>query len=213
MSSNDARPDGSSQQENPFLDRDFFDGEVFFGVALSGADLAQKEFARCTFKQLTLVESDWGGARLDDCLFEDCDLTRMRPAKMAARGVVFLNCRLPGSVWADLRPTPALSFERCNLQYASFVGVNLTGAPFTHCRLTEVNFFESRLVDADFTGSDLTGSRFEDCDARGANLANTRGLFIDPAKNKIQGARIDVETAVLIALASGFRVSGYDEDR
>jgi fluoroquinolone resistance protein len=165
------------------------------------------------FKSIALLESDWTDARLDDCLFDGCDLTRMRPSRMAARGVAFVNCRLMGVDWTGLRPNPTLSFERCSLQYGSFVTVNLTATSFAGCKATEVNFFESRLVDADFSGTDLTGSRFEDCDLSGANFAGARGVFVDPAKNKVKNARIGIDTAVLIALSAGFRVAGYDEDR
>src|SRR5205814_6996891 len=53
--------------------------QTFDGLDLPQADLSGKEFSRCTFRQLKLQESRWKGARLEDCVFEDCDLTRMDP--------------------------------------------------------------------------------------------------------------------------------------
>jgi fluoroquinolone resistance protein len=83
----------------------------------------------------------------------------------------------------------------------------MTGTLFRRCKLVEVSFFETRLVDADFTDSDLTGSRFEGCDVRGANFAAARGFFIDPVKNTVDGAHIDVATAVAIAASFGLTVN------
>lgn len=129
-------------------DRDLFEDEVFANLELPNVDLSGKTFVRCTFKKLVLQEATWKGTQLEDCVFDGCDLTRMRPAHMAARGVEFLNCRMMGIDWSNVGANPTVTFEGCNLQYASFVNVNLTGTRFTHCCLVEVNFVESRLVRA-----------------------------------------------------------------
>jgi uncharacterized protein YjbI with pentapeptide repeats len=197
---------------NPFLDRDLFEDELFSDFEWPKADFTGKEFVRCTFRKLLLPEANWQDARLDDCVFDGCDLTRMRPVKLAARGVAFINCRLMGIDWTELRPTPTLSFEACNLQYASFVNVNLTATRFAHCRLTEVNFFDSQLAGADFTDSEMSGSRIEHCDARKANFAGAKGIYVDPTKNKVKDARIGLATAILLAQSFGLRVDGYDDD-
>jgi len=198
--------------ENPFLENDAFEEAEFSVLDWPKGNLAGKEFVRCCFIKMTLPESNWAGARLDDCIFEGCDLSRMRVAQMAARGVAFVNCRMTGVDWSDLRPSPALSFEECNLQYSSFVKINLTGTRFSRCRLSDVNFLEVRLVEADFSGSDLAGARIEDCDARAANFADARGVIVDPVRNKMKDARIALDTAVLLAESFGLRVQGYDRD-
>ena len=92
------------------------------------------------------------------------------------------------------------------------MNVNLTGARFVRCRAIEVNFIEARLADAAFTGSNLSGSTFDHCDLRKADFRDTQGLFIDPAKNRVKGARIDMAAAVLLATSFGLRVSGFDEE-
>jgi fluoroquinolone resistance protein len=194
--------------EGPFADSDSFEDEAFVGLELPRADLANKEFLRCTFTDVQLQDADLHGVRLDDCLFDNCDLSRIRAANLAARGVVFIRCRLLGVDLTELRPTPSLFFDSCNLQYTTFGAANLTGTRFRGCKLVEVNFFETRLVEADFTDTDLSGSRFESCDLRDANFASTRGFFIDPAKNNVRGARIDVATAVAIAASFGLKVEG-----
>jgi len=204
--------DKAMDTQSPLIDRDVFEDEVFSNQELPHADLSGKEFVRCTFRKMVLQETVWKGARLDDCVFDACDLARMRPAKMAAHGIEFLNCRMVGIDWSEVGSNPTITFEGCNLQYASFVNVNLTGTRFTHCKLLEVNFIETRLMDAEFTDSDLSGSRFEDCDLRKANFADTQGLSLDPVRNKVKDTRISVASAVLLAVSFGMRVSGFDDD-
>jgi fluoroquinolone resistance protein len=197
---------------DPWAGRDVFEDETFSGIELADADLAGREFIRCRFEKLVLQESNWHGARLDDCEFDGCDLTRMRPKKMAARGVVFTRCRLMGVDWSELNANPSFVFEDCNLQYASFVEVNLTATPFRRCRLVETNFFDTRLVEAVFQECDLAAARFEDCDLRQADFADSRGVIVDPSKNTVTGCRVSVETAVAVAAGLGLRVAGTTSD-
>jgi uncharacterized protein YjbI with pentapeptide repeats len=189
-----------------FADRDSFEDEAFADLDLPRADISNREFLRCTFTNVQLPDADLSGARFDDCLFNGCDLSRARATNVAARGVAFVRCRLMGVDFSELRPTPSLVFEHCTLQYATFGPANLTGTRFVSCKLVEVNFFETRLAEADFTDSDLAGARFEGCDVRSAQFAGTRSFYIDPAKNVVSGAQINVETAITIATAFGFKV-------
>jgi fluoroquinolone resistance protein len=189
-----------------FGDRDSFEDEAFADLDLSRVDVTNKEFLRCTFTNVQLPDADLSGARLDECLFNSCDLSRARATNLAARGVAFVRCRLMGLDFSELRPTPSLVFEHCTLQYATFGAANLTGTRFTSCKLVEVNFFGTRLADADFTDSDLTSSRFDGCDLRGAQFAAARGFYADPSKNVVTGAHVNVETALTIAAVLGFDV-------
>lgn len=194
--------------ENPFAiaDHDTFEDQVFSDLEIESADLSGKDFVRCTFRTVQLPESRWRRARLEDCLFDGCDLMRMHPEKLALRGVEFVRCRLTGVDWTDIAPNPSMTFEECNLQYASFVKVNLTGARFRRCRAVEVNFIEARLRDSHFDGCDLSGASFDACDLQGADFSDAVGFFADPAKNRVKGAMINASTAALLASALGFRV-------
>ena len=202
--------EGQEGVVSPFAKRDSFEDESFAGLTVAKADLSGREFVRCTFTHVVLPESDWSDTRVEDCRFEGCDLTRLRMIGTAMRGAEFVNCRLTGVDWSQLRPNPTLAFDECNLQYSSFVKMNLTGTRFTRSRLTDVNFLEARLVETAFPGSDLTGCRFEDCDARGADFSSARGVAIDPARNRLTGARVALDAAVLIVEAFGLRVDGYE---
>ena len=191
---------------------DYFEEELLGGLDLRGADLCDKNFVGCTFRRSTLQESSWSKTRLEDCVFEGCDLSRARVAGMALRGGAFTDCRLMGVDWSDVARNPTLAFERCNLRYSSFVSVNLTRTRFVDCRITDVQFIDSRLVEADFSKSDLAGSRFEHCDLRETDFGEARNVHCDPAINRVKGARISIASAALLAVSFGMRVNGFGDD-
>jgi uncharacterized protein YjbI with pentapeptide repeats len=191
---------------------DRFEGEEFADADLSGVDLSERDFTRCVFRRVTMPETVWRGARLEDCEFASCDLARAKPARLSLRGATFVGCRLTGIEWSDLAANPTVSFTECNLQYASFIGVNLTGTSFRRCRLIETVFADVRLTGADFAGSDLSGTTFEGCDLTRADFGEAVGLYLDASKNRVKGARISAATAMLMATALGLRISGFDDE-
>lgn len=186
-----------------------FNGLVFEGLDLTGFVFRGKDFAGCTFRRNKLSASAWSGARLEDCRFEDCDLTQMKPGDVGAHGVRFVRCKLMGTIWEKPAPACQLAFDECNLQYASFVSAHLRRTEFINCRATEVNFVDTDLRDADFTGTDLTAANFQNADLRNADLSTAEGVFVDPTKNRARGVRISAQGAALLAMSFGMRVKGY----
>jgi uncharacterized protein YjbI with pentapeptide repeats len=183
-----------------------FQDRCFEGGDLTGADLAGKEFTACVFRRVRLPETRWRDARLEDCRFEDCDLSRMAPDALGARGVVFAGCKLMGVDWSNLSAYPAISFERCDLRYGSFVGLRLRKMAFSACNLTEAQFVETDLCEAAFADCQLDGTRFERCDLRKASFAGSRELTILPAGNQLRGAHIPLDAAVRLAESFGLKV-------
>jgi fluoroquinolone resistance protein len=183
-----------------------FEDETFEGVDAHEVDLGHKEFYRCTFRNAKLQETGWARTRLEDCLFEGCDLTRARPAQLALRTVAFKHCKLMGIDWSNLATYPDVSFEECNLRYASFVSAQLRKTRFVQCSLLEANFLQVELGEAVFEACQLSGARFEDCDLRGASFLRCVELFVDPSKNRVQGMTIPTESAVLLALSFGMKI-------
>nr|UHJ79941.1 pentapeptide repeat protein [uncultured bacterium] len=179
---------------------------------LQSANLDGKQFSRCTFRRIACNDSSWNRARFEDCVFESCDLSRIRTVKLALRTVTFKACRVMGVDWSDLAPNPDCTFEGCNLQYSSFIETNLIRTAFLHCRLVDVNFVACRLNKVNFAGSDLSGATFDSCDLSRAVFSDAIGLYFDPAKNKSQQTRISVATAVVLARSLGLRVTGFDDD-
>jgi uncharacterized protein YjbI with pentapeptide repeats len=178
--------------------------EVLVGGDLTGADLADRELVRCTIKNARLGQTLWRGARLEECAFEACDLSRMNPAGLVARGVTYADCKLMGVEWAELGTFPEVAFRGCDLRYASFVSLVLRKLRLERCDLRDAQLVEVDLAQAVLDGCQLAGARFERCDLRKASFAGTTGLAFDAAQsNKLAGARVPVETAVRMAEALG----------
>jgi uncharacterized protein YjbI with pentapeptide repeats len=186
------------------------DDETFDRLQLQ-APLVDKELTGCTFRGLRGEASIWKSVRLEECVFEDCDLTRAQFRHTRLFGVTFRRCKLMGIDWSALAPNPTVTFDACDLRYNSFVKVNLRKTRFHGCKIGEANFIDCQLGEADFSEADLTGANFEASDLTKANLASANGAFLVPGKNRVKDARISVETAVLIALSHGMKVVGYSD--
>jgi fluoroquinolone resistance protein len=189
-----------------------FEDQTFEGIDVAGADLSDKEFVRCTFRSVRMQETIWTGTRLEDCVFQTCDLTRLQPKKLSLRGVKFLGSKLMGIDWTDAGANPTVAFSDCTLRYCSFLGNNLRATPFRHCALTEAAFADVSLVGAVFEECDLGGTRFEGCDLAGADFTRAQGVFFEPTKNRVKGAKIPLETAALMAMSFGLVVAGFTAD-
>jgi len=198
---------------NPFESQDSFEDQVFEGLSLEHADLSDRVFDRCTFRSSKLGETRWWRSRLDECVFEGCDIVRADVKMLALRGVRFKACRLMGVDFADIAKFPDVSFHECNLHYASFATLALRKTVFERCSFTEANFFETDLTEAKLDDCQFTGARFEACDLRKARFLRAENLFIDPTKNRVAGAKVPLETAVLLATSFGMRVLDFQSER
>jgi fluoroquinolone resistance protein len=189
--------------------RDSFEN-VTIGALGADADpglLAGKELYRCTLRNIQLHASQWSRTRLEECVFESCDLSHAKTARLTLRDVSFKNCKLMGVDWSSLESYPVVRFESCNLRYASFVRLALNKTCFLGSVLSEASFVETQLVDASFEGCELSAARFDRCDLRRASFADTRGLLLDTKINNVKGARIPVEAALRLAELQGLIIA------
>jgi uncharacterized protein YjbI with pentapeptide repeats len=194
------------------LAADELEGETFDGLVLESADLGGKTLTGCTFRRCKLGESTWSKSRLEDCVFDACDLTRLLPAGLALRGVEMRASKLMGVDFSRVGTLPLVSFEDCDLRYAAFVGLTLRKTRFVRCTIVEANFVDSDLAEAVFDDSSFTGTRFAGCELRAASFAGARDLLLDPARNKTKGTRIPVEAAVNLARFHGMKVVGFVDE-
>ncbi|WP_437677691.1 pentapeptide repeat-containing protein [Sorangium sp. So ce131] len=194
------KPTPSLESNDSFADVTFSD------LSMEAADLSGKDFERCTFRRCKLPDSSWAKARLEDCVFEGCDLSQMLPEQLALRGVAFKDTRLWSVDWSVVGTFPSVEFERCDLRYSSFLKLRLSRTPFIDCRLTEANFIEVDLTEADFTGSNLLGSTVQGCVLTKTNFSKASGVLVDPQKNRVKSTRLGVEAAVALVQTLGFVV-------
>jgi uncharacterized protein YjbI with pentapeptide repeats len=193
------------------LAQDTFEGETFVGLDLQHAALAEKEFFRCTFENCLLQESRWKRSRLEACVLRGCDLTRAAFPETGLRGVRFEKSKLMGIDFTPVSSNPELSFEDCDLRYASFSELNLRQATFLRCVAREANFLQVDLSDADFAGTELLGANFTGCSLTRTDFRLATGLALDPRRNSVKDTQVAVEAAVALAHGMGLVVAGYGE--
>jgi uncharacterized protein YjbI with pentapeptide repeats len=184
-----------------------FENETFEKLDLSGFDFAKKELTNCTFRGCKLPETKWGGTTLEDCQFDTCDLSNCVPKRVSLLGVEFKNSKLMGAKWLEVGSSPRVGFTDCAMRYQSFVGLDLRSTSFVRCAIVESAFIDVNLGKAKFEDCELTKTEFERCELLGTDFASSHGVFFDTAQNRIKGARINTETAALIAAGLGLVVS------
>ncbi|MBU8896763.1 pentapeptide repeat-containing protein [Corallococcus sp. H22C18031201] len=208
MSTPPARPASDPQR---LLTEETFEGETFTNLDLESADLRGKEFFRCSFQDSRFQGSVWSKAKLEECVYSSCDLTRAQFSQTAMRGVRFENSKLMGIDWSVVAPFHEMSFEGCNLRYGSFLGLILRKTRIVQCIALETSFTDMDLAETDFEGTDLSGCTFHNCNLTRADFQNAMGVFIDPARNRVKETRVPVEAAVQLAKSLGLVVPGYGE--
>jgi fluoroquinolone resistance protein len=191
---------------------DSFTDVVFESEDLQAADLGNREFVGCTFRGLNLQETRWDGCRMEDCFFQACDLTRVLPARLSLRGVEFTDCKLMGIDWTHVAPHPDVSFIQCNLRYSSFVGASMRKTRFGKCVMDESNWVEVDLSGSVFEECRFSGTRFEGCNLERTKFPGCVDLVLDPGKNRVKGATIPLQSAVLLASSFGMRVLAMSDD-
>jgi uncharacterized protein YjbI with pentapeptide repeats len=130
----------------------------------------------------------------------------MIPTHANLSGVRYEDTRLMGVQWSDLGLVPDLGFANCDLRYASFTKLKLPRTAFTDCTIREATFDQTDLAHVDFGGSDLTGTTFARCELNKTDFRRAVGLLLDPAVNRVKGARVSVDAAVAYVQTFGIDV-------
>ena len=190
--------------------RTLHQGETLAGFD-PGAALCDTDFVDCTFENCR-----WDGVRMRNCSFSGC---RFRHCQLA--GVVFSFCRMRdadfdgcairGVAWGGLQGRSAVGrifarLHRCVLRYNEFSGMGLAGFDFSDCEMLECVFDDCKLTGANFRGAPLGRTAFTRCDLQKADFRDAQGYAIDPAANKMKGARFSFPDVVALLDASGIRI-------
>ena len=157
------------------FDRLTFIEDVHDGVVYEG----------CTFTACTLANVVLRGTDFIDCTFTGCNLANLQPAHCGWKGVRFTDSKLVG-VDFSLSNTFALGlrFDGCNLDFARFIGMPLTGTVFQSCTLREAHFGRAVLTRAQFLDCDLDRAVFQQTTLNQADFRTATHFAIDPDANR-----------------------------
>lgn len=148
------------------------------------------DFERCTFRGCDLTQADFTDAELLDCRFEECRLSGPNFDGAGLRDAVFERCELRGVDFGRCRRLGfGVAFRGCHLSFCSFRELKMERTLFTGSVLRECFFSECDLAEADFSECDLERTLFEHCRLEGADFQTAFAFTIDPAANRMRGAR------------------------
>ena len=88
-----------------------------------------------------------------------------------------------------------INFAKCQLDYGTFIGLNLSKIKFEGCSLKHIEFSEANLSDANFKETLLTESRFNNTNLNGANFEGAKEYKIDITKNLVKKTRFALPEA------------------
>lgn len=191
-----------------------YEDQSFERLKLEHIGLDSAIFLDCRFTGCSFVEAVLHACRFQRCSFIDCDLSLVDISGSQFASVVFEDSKLVGIDWTRAhRPEhmlgQPLQFTRCMLNHGTFIGLDMKGTQIVDCLAHEVDFRESNLSQAVFSGTDLQGSLFADSDLRAADLRSARNYLINPAINKLSGARFSLPEALALLYALDIEL---DED-
>ncbi len=186
-----------------------FEDQRFEALDLRDGLLSGRDFVGCSF-----VECVFAGAKLESCGFEDChfeggELSMLQPHGTRFHGVRFEGCKLLGVDWRQASTFQIdVRFERCQLAYGIFSGLDLRGMKMHACQAREVDFSGARLSAADFCGSDLEGAMFVGADLTQADLSEARHSLLRPSQTKLRKTRLSLQAGLEILRELGVLVPG-----
>jgi fluoroquinolone resistance protein len=172
----------------------YFAGQTYKDLDYTQAPLDFAEYEYCTFDQCNFSTLDLKGINFENCSFIGCDISNVKVSGVSFQQVRFENCKMLGIHFHASNPfLMEFSFLNCQLDYCSFYTLKVKKTKFINCRLTEADFTQADLTASDFQGSDLSGAIFDQTIAEKVDFRNALNFSIDLERNRIKGARFDMD--------------------
>lgn len=187
----------------PFGAQTEYAAQAFRGLSHPQEAIGQRAFYECTFEACSFLETAFESCKFFDCTFRECDLSLIKVKGSAFSNTAFADSKIIGVNWADARWTRfrianAISFERCALDYSTFVGLSLKGIRLVQCSARDVDFAEADLTEADCSETDFADSRFLHTNLTRANFTGATNYAIDPGLNVLTQARFSLPEAIAL---------------
>lgn len=163
--------------------------KVFHNLS-GGAEWPDTEFEQCVFRACDFAEADFSDFDFADCVFDRCRLVITKFERTGMRNSVFDTSEVRGVDFGLCRKFGfTVAFRSCHLSFCSFHELKMPKIPFSGSALIECFFSECDLTRADFSDCNLERTLFDRCNLERADFRTAVGYTIDPAANRMRGAR------------------------
>lgn len=118
--------------------------QTFSKQDYSKIKLSIGEYENCVFEDCNFSDGYLHNQNFVDCQFIDCNLSNTNISNTTFNEVTFTSCKLIGLKFETVNPyLIGLTFEDCNLELASFYGMELHRQLFKDCNLSKADFTDS----------------------------------------------------------------------
>lgn len=151
--------------------------------------LPKGDYEGCTFNQCDFSNVNWSNFRFIECEFIGCNVSNAQLNTTSLQDVTFTNCKLWGLRFDTCSTFGfSITFTKCQLNHASFYGMDVSRSRFTQCNLQEVDFTESNLSGCTLDQCDLLQVIFDTTNLEKTDFRTSTNYTINPERNKLKGA-------------------------
>jgi uncharacterized protein YjbI with pentapeptide repeats len=166
------------------------DNENFTNISYSAQKISDTEFDTCTFQNCDFSNSIFSETDFINCRFGNCNFSMVELNGSGLKNVQFVDCKLIGINFDHCSDFLfAANFQKCILDYSSFLRKKMKKAKFIDCSLKDVDFTEADLSMAIFDNCDLLNAVFQKSILEKADLRTALNYIFDPEANKIRKAK------------------------
>jgi len=177
-------------------DEDEFWQRPFTSLTFTQEKLSGTTFEECTFRNCTFIETIFYNCTFIQCEFKECDLSLIQLERCRFNEVTFQECKLVGVNWSKVTQLKQFELHKCDISYATFMGLDLQRARITECLAKEVYFSESNLTGAVLTGCDFDNGRFTHNTLTHADLRHAKNYTISPTLNTLKQTKFSMPEAM-----------------
>jgi len=151
------------------------------------------EFDECRFTDCDFSNSQFLNGRFTNCEFIGCNLSMVKFSGSTMNDVFFKDSKLLGINFSECVDFMfGVGFEKCLLDYCSFMGKKLVKTNFLDCSIKNAIFTDADLTKAVFNRADLAGTVFSHTLLKEADFTTAINYALDPALNVVKKAKFSL---------------------
>jgi len=165
------------------------ENKTFRKIIQTEVKIQGKEFDDCSFEDCDFSNSQFLHGRFTNCDFLGCNMSMVKFNGTGLNDVTFRDCKMLGINFSDCEDFMfSVAFEKCVLDYCSFMGKKMVKTKFNDCSMKNMVFTEANLTQAVFNRTDLAGTLFSQTLLKEADFTTAFNYAIDPALKMVKKA-------------------------
>jgi fluoroquinolone resistance protein len=169
------------------------ENKTFKKIIQTEVKIQGKEFDECCFVDCDFSNSHFLNCRFTSCEFEGCNMSMVKFNGTGLNDVTFKDCKLLGINFSDCEDFMfSVAFEKCVLDYCSFMGKKMVKTRFSNSSMKNMVFTDANLTQAVFDRADLAGTLFSQTLLKEADFTTAINYAIDPALNLVKKAKFSL---------------------